>query len=86
MRTISSPYFSTFTAKPFIYFHIIIIISGVKLPRYSDLLQIRGALNAFCLLSRRSQCGQEHTGKNGDDRNHDEELYKGENPCFHPVK
>ena len=25
-------------------------------------------------------------GENGDDRNHDEELYQGENPYFHPAK
>ena len=37
-------------------------------------------------VARFLQCGQQHAGEDRDDRNHDEELYKGENSYFHPAK
>ena len=45
---------------------------------------IIGTLYPPCALPRFAQGRQKHPCKNRDDRNHDEELYKGENVCFHP--
>ena len=47
---------------------------------------VADALNRSRLVFRGIQRRQKHRRQNRDDRNHDEELYQGENPYFHPAK
>ena len=60
------------------------IIIAILESRNAELFQIVDAGNAPRFLFRLVQSRQQHPGKDGDDRNHDEELDQGENLCFHP--
>ena len=51
-----------------------------------QLFQIVDAAGGSCLFSRLAERRQKHPCQNRDDCNHDEELYQGENPYFHPAK
>ena len=57
---------------------LVLIIDGAEenLPIVSD------ALNPARVIPRLAQSRQKHRRQNRDDRNHDQELYKGENPIF----
>ena len=51
-----------------------------------ELFLVIQAFYAVGGVARFLQCGQQHAGEDRDDRNHDEELYQGENPYFLPAK
>ena len=62
------------------------IIIAILESRNAELFQIVDAGNAPRFLFRLVQSRQQHPGKDGDDRNHDEELDQGENLCFPPAR
>ena len=71
---------------PFQREHVFLIVVAVRGSGDSELLQIVDAGNRMRLFPRLVQRRQKHCRQNRDDRNHDEELYQGENPCFQPAK
>ena len=48
------------------------------------MFQICRALNGARPFPRLAENGKKHSRENGDDRNHNQELYQGENFCFQP--
>ena len=64
---------------------IVAVVRSVHCNTKPDLLEISGAADRICLCSCHIQGGQKHAGKDCDDRNYHEELYKGEPVGFAPT-
>ena len=63
---------------------IVEIVHGVDSGRQGNLFEIGQAAGAPGPLARRRQRRQQHRSQNGDDRDHNQEFYEGENrPMLH---
>ena len=61
--------------------HLIAIIVSVHRHRDADLFEITDALGSRRLGLRPRQCGQQHSGENGDNRDDHQQLNQRERPA-----
>ena len=56
--------------------NVLLVVIDVNGKKGADLLQIAGAIDVFCFVPGLIQRREQHGGKDGDDRDYDEEFYQ----------